>query len=131
MAFYGSFLAPVVVVLIMNMIAFGLVVRQLFGISAKNLNKTDTASTTSRLRGAVGVIVLLGLTWVFAIFAIDTAKIVFQYLFAIFNTLQGLFIFVFYCMFKKDAQLAWRKKLPCCSNPEDKSSQKTSSRGRW
>ena len=39
-------------------------------------------------RGIVGVAILLGLTWIFAVFAIDQASVVFYYLFAIFNSLQ-------------------------------------------
>jgi hypothetical protein len=57
--------------------------------------------------------VLLGLTWAFAIFAIGNGGIIFQYLFTIFNSLQGLFICIFYCVLKTDAQQAWKKKLGC------------------
>ncbi|XP_046549122.1 adhesion G-protein coupled receptor G2-like isoform X3 [Haliotis rubra] len=83
----------------------------------------------TQLRGAVGVVILLGLTWVFAVFAIDRASIVFYYLFAITNSLQGLFIFIFYCIFKKDALTAWRRKLPCCETMDEKSGERSSSKG--
>jgi hypothetical protein len=43
---------------------------------------------SQQLRGVVGVAILLGLTWAFAIFAIDQASVAFYYLFAIFNSLQ-------------------------------------------
>ena len=42
--------------------------------------------------------VLLGLTWLFGIIAIGDAKLAFQYLFCIFNTLQGLFVFILFCI---------------------------------
>ncbi|XP_046549121.1 adhesion G-protein coupled receptor G2-like isoform X2 [Haliotis rubra] len=84
----------------------------------------------TQLRGAVGVVILLGLTWVFAVFAIDRASIVFYYLFAITNSLQGLFIFIFYCIFKKDALTAWRRKLPCCETMDEKSGERSSSKAR-
>ena len=42
--------------------------------------------------------VLLGLTWLFGILVIDDATVAFQYLFCIFNTLQGLFVFIFFCI---------------------------------
>uniref|UniRef100_A0A0L8GEB4 G-protein coupled receptors family 2 profile 2 domain-containing protein n=1 Tax=Octopus bimaculoides TaxID=37653 RepID=A0A0L8GEB4_OCTBM len=35
-------------------------------------------------------------------FAFGEAAEVFNYLFAIFNTLQGMFIFIFYCIYKKN-----------------------------
>ena len=64
----------------------------------------------TQLRGAIAVVILLGLTWVFAIFAVGRASLVFQYLFSIFNSLQGLFIFIFYCLLKKDVKDIWRQK---------------------
>ena len=42
--------------------------------------------------------ILLGLTWLFGILALDDAKLVFQYLFCIFNALQGFFVFLFFCV---------------------------------
>ena len=110
----------------MNLLAFGLVLRQILGVPAKNLNKSDRAGTITQLRGAVGVIILLGLTYIFAIFAIGQASLVFYYLFAIFNSLQGLFIFIFYCVFKKDALNTWRRQLPCCDVGDEKSGGTTS-----
>lgn len=44
--------------------------------------------------------------------AVESAA-VFQYLFAIFNSLQGFFLFIFYCVLKRDAQLAWLRTCPC------------------
>ncbi|XP_067675291.1 adhesion G-protein coupled receptor G6-like isoform X2 [Haliotis asinina] len=127
-AFYAAFLAPVAVILLINFAAFGLVLRQILGLSSKKLNKSDNTSTMTQLRGAVGVVILLGLTWVFAVFAIDRASTVFYYLFAITNSLQGLFIFIFYCIFKKDALTAWRRKLPCCETIDEKSGERSSSK---
>ncbi|XP_071115301.1 adhesion G-protein coupled receptor G6-like isoform X1 [Haliotis cracherodii] len=127
-AFYAAFLAPVAVILLINFAAFGLVLRQILGLSSRKLNKSDKTSTMTQLRGAMGVVILLGLTWVFAVFAIDRASVVFYYLFAITNSLQGLFIFIFYCLFKKDALSAWRRKLPCCETMDEKSGDRSSSK---
>ncbi|XP_050392607.1 uncharacterized protein LOC126811152 isoform X2 [Patella vulgata] len=123
-AFYGAFAGPVLFVLLINFIAFALVLRQLCGLQAKKLTKSDRSDKLSKLRGAVGVVILLGLTWIFAIFAIGPLRTVFSYLFAIFNALQGLFIFVFYCVFKRDALNSWRRLLPCCEVIDEKSSSR-------
>ncbi|CAG5131282.1 unnamed protein product, partial [Candidula unifasciata] len=112
-AFYAAFLAPVCLILLINCMAFILVVKQLASMSSIRLNKTERNSTVQRLRGAVGVVILLGLSWIFAIFAIDQASVAFYYLFAIFNSLQGLFIFIFYCLLKTDAVVALKRSLPC------------------
>lgn len=119
--FYASFLAPVAIIIIINFIVFFLVLRQLWGASTRNLNKTDSTKTSSRLRGAVTLVIMLGLTWVFAILAIDGGAPVFQYLFTVFNSLQGLFIFVFHCLLKTDAQKAWKKA--CCGGEKEKDSK--------
>lgn len=119
--FYAAFLAPVAIIIIINFIVFFMVLRQLWGASTKNLNKTDSTKTSSRLRGAVTLVIMLGLTWVFAILAIDGGAPVFQYLFTVFNSLQGLFIFVFHCLLKTDAQKAWKKA--CCGGEKEKDSK--------
>ncbi|XP_076445246.1 uncharacterized protein LOC143283086 isoform X3 [Babylonia areolata] len=121
LSFYIAFLAPVCLILLLNFVAFGLVVRQIVGMGERKLHKSDSFSVGQQLRGAVGVAILLGLTWVFALFAIDRASVVFYYLFAIFNSLQGLWIFVFYCLLKKEARSAWKRALPCCPTLDDKS----------
>ncbi|XP_066283071.1 adhesion G-protein coupled receptor G6-like isoform X1 [Branchiostoma lanceolatum] len=112
-AFYGAFLTPVCLVLILNCVMFGLVIRQLVGGAANEFKKADKVETTTKLRGAIGLVILLGLTWVLAIFAIAEASLTFSYLFAIVNSLQGMFIFVFHCVLKKDVQNHWKTILPC------------------
>ena len=111
--FFLVFLAPVSVVLILNFVAFGLVINQLRIMDSKKLDKSRRITVISRLRGALSVIVLLGLTWSFAFFAIGGAGVVFHYLFAISNSLQGLFIFAFYCLLKKEAQISWMRCVGC------------------
>ena len=51
-----------------------------------------------RLRIAVGFIILFGLTWAFGLLVINNDIIVFQYLFCMTGSLQGLYIFGFYCL---------------------------------
>jgi len=63
------------------------------------------------VQGALALEVLLGLTWVFGYFYISEAAIPMAYLFTIFNSLQGLFIFVFHCILNKKVGLI--KKLQC------------------
>lgn len=49
-------------------------------------------------KGAAVLIVLLGLTWSFGLLYINKHTLIFAYLFTIFNSLQGVFIFVFHCL---------------------------------
>ena len=44
------------------------------------------------IKCSVVLVPLLGITWVFGVLAFDEATVVFLYLFAIFNSLQVLFL---------------------------------------
>ena len=61
----------------------------------------------------MGVMSLFGLTWLFGAFTVREASVVFQTLFAIFNSLQGFFIFLFFCVFGREGRELWLKVL-CC-----------------
>uniref|UniRef100_A0A8B9ZF13 G-protein coupled receptors family 2 profile 2 domain-containing protein n=1 Tax=Anas platyrhynchos TaxID=8839 RepID=A0A8B9ZF13_ANAPL len=67
------------------------------------------------VKSAFSLMFLLGLTWGFAFFAWGAVRIFFLYLFSIFNSLQGFFIFVFHCLMKDDVMkqcqvhFCWRR----------------------
>lgn len=50
---------------------------------------------------------LLGVTWVFGALALGEAKLVFQYIFCIANSLQGFIIFVVRCVQYPEARMSW------------------------
>nr|KAG5695742.1 hypothetical protein BaRGS_004487 [Batillaria attramentaria] len=111
-AFYAAFVGPVCLILLLNLVSFVLVLRVILGLTD---NKQETSQAAQKLRRAIGVVVLLGLTWVFGLLSIeDTSQIVFNYLFAVFNSLQGLFIFLFYCVFNKNTRAIWRRCFRTC-----------------
>ena len=56
---------------------------------------------------------LFGLTWLFGAFTVTGTSNVFQTLFAIFNSLQGFFIFLFFCVFGREGRELWLQVL-CC-----------------
>ena len=58
-------------------------------------------------RGAA-ILVTLGLTWLFGVLAISDAKLVFQYLFCIFNSIQGLLVFIFYCVLSVETRTKYK-----------------------
>ncbi|XP_077977818.1 adhesion G-protein coupled receptor G6-like [Glandiceps talaboti] len=112
-ALYGAFLAPLCLVIIFNSIIYCLVIKQLCGLRSKTLTANERFSTTAQLRAAIGLLVLLGLTWILAIFAVGDASLIFQYLFAVSNSLQGFFIFIFHCVLNKEIQKRWRRLCRC------------------
>ena len=50
------------------------------------------------VRGASVLVFLLGITWVFGILWFSENSTVLAYLFCIFNTFQGMFIFICHCV---------------------------------
>lgn len=54
--------------------------------------------------GAIALLCLLGLTWAFGLMYVNESTVVMAYLFTIFNSLQGMFIFIFHCVLQKKVQ---------------------------
>ncbi|CAG5121844.1 unnamed protein product [Candidula unifasciata] len=107
-AFYASLVAPACVILFVNILVFIRVVRIILRPNNQNQLTPDKRQITlSQVRGAFTVMCLLGVTWVFGPLAIGDAQTVFNYLFCICNSFQGFAIFVFRCLFHKEARLSW------------------------
>lgn len=58
-------------------------------------------SLRSWVIGAIALLCLLGLTWAFGLMYINESTVIMAYLFTIFNSLQGMFIFIFHCILQK------------------------------
>nr|XP_057921861.1 adhesion G protein-coupled receptor L3-like isoform X3 [Doryrhamphus excisus] len=67
--------------------------------------------------GAIALLCLLGLTWAFGLMYVNESTVVMAYLFTIFNSLQGMFIFIFHCVLQKKVRKEFGKFLRthCCS----------------
>ncbi|KAM8952899.1 adhesion G-protein coupled receptor G4 [Pelodytes ibericus] len=110
--FYLTVVAYFCIIFLINISMFIVVLIQINSLKSKR--KRDwRAIFLHDIKGTISLAFLLGLTWGFAFFAWDPVKIAFMYLFAIFNTLQGLFIFVFHCLIKENVRKQWKMHL-CC-----------------
>uniref|UniRef100_A0A4W4GJG0 Adhesion G protein-coupled receptor G2b n=1 Tax=Electrophorus electricus TaxID=8005 RepID=A0A4W4GJG0_ELEEL len=112
-AFYVGVVVYFCVVFLMNLTMFIVVMVQLCRIKRQNPHSVQYRSSLQQLRSVAGLTVLLGLTWGFAFFAWGVLNLPFMYLFAIFNSLQGFFIFVLHCAVKENVRRQWRTYL-CC-----------------
>ncbi|XP_069867038.1 adhesion G-protein coupled receptor G6 isoform X1 [Dipodomys merriami] len=101
------------VMFFLNIAMFIVVMVQICGRNGKRSNRTLKEEVLRNLRSVVSLTFLLGMTWGFAFFAWGPLNIPFMYLFSIFNSLQGLFIFIFHCAMKENVQKQWRRHL-CC-----------------
>ncbi|XP_047462140.1 adhesion G-protein coupled receptor G2 isoform X2 [Mugil cephalus] len=112
-AFYVAVVAYFCAIFLFNFIMFIVVLVQLHRIKKQNPQSSQHRTTMQDVRSVVGITILLGLTWGFAFFAWGPLNLPFMYLFAIFNSLQGFFIFVFHCAVKENVRRQWRTYL-CC-----------------
>lgn len=101
-----SWFVPILVTIFFNLIMFILVIYKLNCTGA--MIPVDTKSNQKkRCWTALAIMSLLGLTWLFGALAIAEARLVFEYLFCIFNSLQGFFIFFFHCIRIKEVRNQW------------------------
>ncbi|XP_041863594.1 adhesion G-protein coupled receptor G2 isoform X2 [Melanotaenia boesemani] len=112
-AFYVAVVAYFCVVFLFNFIMFIVVLVQMRRIKRQNPHSVQHRTMLQDVRSMTGITILLGLTWGFAFFAWGPVNLAFMYLFAIFNSLQGFFIFVFHCAVKESVRRQWRTYL-CC-----------------
>eukprot|EP00112_Aurelia_sp_Birch-Aquarium-sp1_P024728 Seg7957.1 transcript_id=Seg7957.1/GoldUCD/mRNA.D3Y31 product="Adhesion G-protein coupled receptor G4" protein_id=Seg7957.1/GoldUCD/D3Y31 len=107
-AAYGTMFAPICLIVILNI---GVFIRVFYALQSsakgKKISKDQKRTGISQLRIAATFSCILGLTWIFGIFAIADARIFFQYLFCIFNSLQGFIIFYLHVARQQEARKHW------------------------
>ena len=86
-----------------------------FKRSKESINKKNIVR---RVLSVCGIMFLFGLTWLFAALTInidgnEVLRITFQTLFVVTASFQGFFIFLFFCVLKKEARDSWREVLLC------------------
>ncbi|XP_061855331.1 adhesion G-protein coupled receptor G2 isoform X2 [Colius striatus] len=108
--FYITAVGYFCLIFLINISMFIVVLIQLCRIKKKKQLGAQRKTSIQDLRSVAGLTFLLGITWGFAFFTVND---VFTYLFTIFNTLQGFFIFIFYCVTKENVRKQWRRYL-CC-----------------
>ena len=102
--FYIGIVVPVVLVVIKNFIILVLTLR---GITKYRVRRDQKREAMTSVRIAFACSVLLATAWTFGIFAIGDSRNVFQWLFCVFNSLQGLLIFLFYTVRNPEARKQW------------------------
>ena len=84
-------------------------VRHIIGTTSRSKQRMGYAKVFRLMFSIGGVMSLFGLTWLFAILTVSVPGLreTFQILFTIFNSFQGFFIFVFFCVLNKEARNSW------------------------
>ena len=99
------------------MVVFVLVLRVLIKHCVRKIGDMEKAKraqgTFKTFISIVSISFMFGLQWVFGAFTIAEASLVFQWLFVVFSTLQGFFLFLFFCVFTQDAREEWLNVITC------------------
>lgn len=88
--FYITVVGYFCTIFLLNISMFIVVLIQLCRIKKKKQLGTQRKTSIQDLRSVAGLTFLLGITWGFAFFAWGPVNLIFMYLFAVFNTLQGM-----------------------------------------
>ena len=84
-------------------------------MKGQHLDKTEKRQRIRRFQNAVCILTLMGLTWSLGYLSIiQPASAVVQGIFTVLNSLQGLFIFMLYCVRQPQVRLTWRSQFKCC-----------------
>ena len=118
-AFWGAFLAPILAVMMFNLVIFiwviVVLIRHTRGTASRKKEAVSNKTILRLMISIGGVMFLFGLTWFFAIltFSVPGLRETFQSLFTVSNSFQGFFIFLFFCVFSKEAREYWKEALSC------------------
>ncbi|CAB1458941.1 unnamed protein product, partial [Pleuronectes platessa] len=129
--FIWSFIGPATLIIMLNVIFLGIALYKMFHHTA--ILKPDSGcldNIKSWVIGAIALLCLLGLTWAFGLMYINESTVIMAYLFTIFNSLQGMFIFIFHCILQKKVRKEYGKCLRthCCSGKSVETSISSSSK---
>ncbi|XP_035392157.1 adhesion G-protein coupled receptor D1 isoform X2 [Electrophorus electricus] len=106
-----AFVAPALLVITVNIGILIAVTRIISRISAENYKVHRDATSLKLTAKAVAVLLpILGISWIFGVVAVNDHSLLFQYLFAAFNSLQGFFIFLFHCLLNSEVRAAFKHK---------------------
>uniref|UniRef100_A0A673JYD0 Adhesion G protein-coupled receptor L2 n=1 Tax=Sinocyclocheilus rhinocerous TaxID=307959 RepID=A0A673JYD0_9TELE len=87
-------------------------------MAMKCISNHNPVGFRSWVFGAFALLCLVCLTWLFGLFFLNDSSVIMAYLFTIFNTLQGMFIFIFHCLLQKKVRKEYSKcfrQSQCCT----------------
>ncbi|XP_059244351.1 adhesion G-protein coupled receptor G7 [Mustela nigripes] len=94
-----SFMMPVTIILINNIVIFIIIIVKVIWKTNQNLTSTKKVSFLKKILSTLSITVVFGVTWILAYFMLignDDVRNIFSYMFCLFNTTQGLQIFILY-----------------------------------
>ncbi|CAH1263333.1 ADGRL2 [Branchiostoma lanceolatum] len=110
--FIFSFVGPMLFVILVN-IGFLIMTLKIIHTKRSTRKSNETRSKKIRhwVRVSLSLIFVLGVTWALGVLYIVRETIFFAYVFAIINSLQGLFILIFHCLLNEKVQDEMRRSM--------------------
>ncbi|XP_045429496.1 adhesion G protein-coupled receptor E2-like [Pipistrellus kuhlii] len=110
--FIWTFLGPVCIIFSINLVFFLMTIWILkTKLSSLNRNVSTLQNTRMLTFKAMAQLFILGCTWCLGILQVGPAAHAMSYLFTIINSLQGVFIFLVYCLLSQQVREQYRKWL--------------------
>ncbi|XP_065905683.1 latrophilin-like protein LAT-2 isoform X2 [Dysidea avara] len=103
----AAFIAPIGAMILINCVFLGITLKVLYQNTRNAIRERasiNKATTKDLLKATVVLLPLLGLTWIIGVLAVNNDTVAFAWIFAILNSLQGVFIFIFHVV--KNNQVA-------------------------
>ncbi|XP_055954895.1 adhesion G-protein coupled receptor D1 [Patella vulgata] len=104
-----AFAVPAIFVISTNLIILTAVMKVVINLS-KTMEKSKTASIKNAVKASVFLLPLLGTTWLFGVMAISGSTVVFQYIFALTNSLQGFMLFICHCVCNSEVRECFMRR---------------------
>ncbi|XP_051897961.1 adhesion G protein-coupled receptor E1-like [Pristis pectinata] len=109
--FSCSFFVPVIFICVVNLIILCKTLMKLSHvISDQSIVDRNRVFTLT----AIGQLVILGCTWILGGFFIQNATVPMMYIFTIFNSFQGMFIYIMHCLMRKKVRDSYRNGFRRC-----------------
>ncbi|KAK3599532.1 hypothetical protein CHS0354_006666 [Potamilus streckersoni] len=116
-AVYLSILKDLLVFLTESHLINTVILLMVLRIMVRSMTRGSKVTTEERstirvgLKAAAILLPILGFTWIFGFMSVTGKEtLVFTYLFTFFNSLQGVFFFVFHCLLSIDVQNAYDRR---------------------
>ncbi|XP_059543979.1 adhesion G-protein coupled receptor G7 isoform X2 [Myotis daubentonii] len=116
---YWSFILPMTIILTSNVALFIFIMVKVVWKNNQNLTSTKKVSSLKKVFSTLSIAVIFGITWILGFFTLlsnENISKISSYLFCIFNTTQGLQIFVLYTVRTKIFQNEASKLLKSLSS---------------
>ncbi|EFX79820.1 hypothetical protein DAPPUDRAFT_34083, partial [Daphnia pulex] len=96
-----AFAGPVAAIIFINLIFLSWAVSVRFKLRRNPAEIKENKQNFRWIYGVISLTFILGITWVFGFLFFGQGSLIFAYIFTILNSLQGLFIFITFCVINK------------------------------